>query len=307
MAHSPEALDAAPTNDEAGYRRVAIWDPQPGQLDRLGAELGLHELIVEDAVKAHQRPKLERYGDTVFLVLKDVSYDDDRERLDVGDVLVAFSPRFVVAVGHSPAQRVDLTGPRSPDLAPDLGAGVAVHAVVDQVVDRYGPAIEALEVDVREIETTVFGPSDEQPTQRIYLLKRQIIELLRNIRPLLEPLSELQHHAVPGIDDRLGDYFRDVDDHLQRAILRAENASELLTEMLDANLAQVGLRQNEDMRKMSAWAAIFLEPTLLAGVWGMNFANMPELDWRFGYPLALAAMLAASAAMYRRFKHSGWL
>ncbi len=296
--------DGTPCDD---IRCVEAWNPSVDELESIGTEFGLHELAIEDALEAQQRPKIERYGETAFIVLKSVAYDDDREILSFGDVLVAFGPEFVVVIGHDPAPHPDFVSARMPRLEPDLGPGVIVHRVIDAMVDRYEPVMDSLDVDVREIEATVFGPSDQQPTERIYFLKRQVVEFLRNIRPLREPLGQLVDGSLPGIDGGLGDYFRDVNDHLQRVILRAENASVLLTEILDANLTQVSLRQNEDMRKMSAWAAIFLVPTLLAGVWGMNFRNMPELEWQYGYPLAIVAMIATSSALHWRFKRIGWL
>lgn len=293
----PASHDGSVATSADGFRCVEIIDPDPDELARHGTEFGLHDLAIEDAVHAHQRPKLERYGHAHLLVLKAVRYDDEPEELRFRDVILAFGPDFVLSVGHRRS--------RGGDTVADPGR--YVHCVVDEIVDMYEPVMDELDADVREIEATVFGPSGDNPTARIYSLKREMVELLRNIRPLLEPLAALHRGHVAGVDPDLRSYFRDVHDHLQQVVLRAENASELLTEVLDANLTQVSLRQNEDMRKMSAWAAIFLLPTLLAGVWGMNFAHMPELDWRVGYPLALATMVAASTGLYFRFKRIGWL
>lgn len=283
------------------------WRASPADLETIGAEIDLHELAVEDVLEADQRPKIERYGETTLLVLKAITYDDGREELSFDDVFVAFGADFAVAFRSDaePGLRLTAANGQVPVVGPV--PGVLVHRVVDRLVDAYEPVIDAIDTDVRQIEATVFGPSDEHPTERIYLLKRQLVALLRNIRPLVQPIQVLATGALPGLSDELRDYFRDVHDHLQRVLLRAENSAELLGEILDANLTQVSLQQNEDMRRMSAWAAIFLVPTLLAGVWGMNFDTMPETGWRYGYPAALTAMVGISALLYWRFKRIEWL
>lgn len=304
------ALERRIERADAGPARICCgeaWSPTPADLLVIGEQIDLHELAVEDVLEAGQRPKIERYDDTVVLVLKEISYHDEREELTFTDVFVAFGRDFAVVFRSDPAPGLRLLAPEGRIPVIDPVPGALVHRVVDRLVDAYEPVMDAIDTDVRQIEETVFGPSADHPTERIYLLKRQLVALLRNLRPLVSPLETLSAGTLPGLSSELGDYFRDVLDHLQRVLLRAENSAELLSEILDANLTQVSLQQNEDMRKMSAWAAIFLVPTLLAGVWGMNFSNMPETEWRYGYPAALVVMVGISVLLYWRFKRAEWL
>lgn len=286
---------------------IEVVDPDRATLDDVAERFGIHELAVEDAIHAHQRPKLERYGDTLLLVVKSTHYNDDEEEVEVGESLLMFNDRFLVIVRHDPALSLDLHGRRGATFDDGPGPAVVVHRVLDQIVDGYAPVLSGLEIDVREVEETVFSAEDIYPTERIYRLKRQLLRLLHSIRPLIQPLHSLMEDGSSMIGEDLMEYFRDVEDHLRRVVTRAERASELVSDMLDANLAQVNVRQNEDMRKMSAWAAIFLLPTVLAGIWGMNFDRMPELEWVWGYPAALGIMLVASGLLYWRFRRSGWL
>ena len=286
---------------------IDLVDPEPDDLEQLVDRFSLHELAIEDAVKAHQRPKLERYDDSHFLVLKSAEYDDEAEEVRFGEVQLLFGTDFVLVIRHHPAKELDFEAERGPSVDDHTGPAVIVHRIVDQVVDGYAPVIAGFENDVREVEQTVFSADDVYPTERIYHLKRQLLAFLHEIRALVQPLDVLIEERPTGLDDALTDYFRDVADHLRRVVTRTVRASELVSEMLDANLAQVSLRQNEDMRKMSAWAAIFLVPTVLAGIWGMNFESMPELNWVWGYPAALGVMVASTLLLYWRFRRSGWL
>lgn len=290
-----------------GFPCIELVDPDRATLEGVAARFGVHELAVEDAIHAHQRPKLERYGDTLLLVIKSTHYDDEAEAVEVGETLLLFNDRFVVIVRHDPALSLDLGTPRGPNFDDGPAPVVVVHRVIDQIVDGYAPVLDGFEADVREVEETVFSAEDIYPTERIYRLKRQLLLLLHNTRPLIEPLHQLSHADSSITGEGLNQYFRDVEDHLQRVTTRITRSSELVSEMLDANLAQVSLRQNEDMRKMSAWAAIVLVPTILAGIWGMNFEHMPELELLLGYPAALGVMAVGSALLYWRFRKSGWL
>lgn len=286
---------------------LELVDPDRDTLERIADQFGIHDLAIEDAVHAHQRPKLERYGDTLLLVVKSTTYDDEQERVDVGENLLLFDEEFLVVVRHQPASDLDLESRRGPDLEDGPGSVVVVHRVLDQIVDGYAPVLEGFETDVHEVEETVFSAEDIYPTERIYRLKRELLTLQHSITPLIGPLHSLIEERSSMMGEALEEYFRDVEDHLRRVSTRASRASELVSEMLDANLAQVSLQQNEDMRKMSAWAAIVLVPTVLAGIWGMNFEHMPELQWIWGYPAALGIMLAGGALLYWRFRRSGWL
>jgi magnesium transporter len=284
---------------------VELVEPDDGELQGLADRFDLHELAIEDAVKAHQRPKLERYGDHVFLVMKSAHYDDQAEQVRFGEIQLIVGRDFLVIVRHDPALELDLESSRGPSVDEGSGPVVVAHRVVDQVVDGYRPVLAGFEDDVTEVEETVFSADDVYPTERIYRLKRQLLAFLHNTRTLIQPLDVLIENGLVGEDVR--EYFRDVADHLRRVSVRTVRASELVSEMLDANLAQVSLRQNADMRKMSAWAAIFLLPTVLAGIWGMNFESMPELEWVYGYPVALGLMVAGVVVLYWRFRRSGWL
>jgi magnesium transporter len=307
-ALTPRGVDDNVTVHEMpGFACVEAVQPTVDDLAAFAEEFDLHELAVEDAVKAHQRPKLERYGDDILITLKTIDYDDVAEEVNIGEVLLLAGDDHLLIVRHGPAHPLDLETPRGPRLDGREGPGVVVHRIIDQIVDGYAPVIAGLEKDVREVEQEVFSPEEVHPTERIYRLRRQFLDFLHSTRGLLKPLADLTRVDQPLSDSEMNEYYRDVEDHLHRAVGRAENAGELVSEILDANLTQVSLRQNADMRKVSAWGAIFLLPTLLAGIWGMNRQHMPVLDWRLGYPLALGVMVLATLALSWRLRRSGWL
>ena len=296
-------------NDPDAFVWVGLHEPTSSEFDTVAKELALHELAVEDALEAHQRPKLEVYEDSLFLVLRPARYVDEDEAIEFGELQLIVGERFVVSVRHgeaSPLADVRRGAEARPDL---LAAGpvAVVHAVLDAVVDEYLPVLAGIDQDVAEVEDEVFSAGTGNPAERIYKLQRQVLSFYRATAPLVEPLAGLSAERVPVLDDGLGEYFRDVHDHLVHVRDQVATLRDLLTSVLDANLAQVGVRQNEDMRKISAWVAIAAVPTLLAGIWGMNFDHMPELDWTFGYPLALALMAGISLFLYAKFKSSGWL
>lgn len=301
-----ETASEPETSDIRGVTVIDLVDPDAEALEEVGERFSIHELAIEDAVKAHQRPKLERYGDDLLLVLKSARYDDEAEHVEFGEILLLFADDFVVIIRHDRADSFDLQSDRAPYAGQREGAGILLHRILDQVVDDYAPVISGFEIDVEEVEETVFSSEDAYPTERIYRLKRELLAFLHNTRPLVEPVAKLQEEGVAGMEGMM-EYFRDVEDHLRRVVDRADRASELVSEVLDANLTQVSLRQNQDMRRISAWAAIFLLPTVLAGIWGMNFENMPELDWTYGYPMAIGVMLLSTAFIYWLLRRSGWL
>jgi magnesium transporter len=286
---------------------IGLFEPTEEEFDSVRREFDLHELAVEDAIKAHQRPKLELYDDTLVLVLKTATYVDDRDEVELGEILAFVGDGFLITVRHGETAlhdvRVRLEG--RPDLLRH-GPVAALHAIVDRVVDDYAPVITGLEHDIRQVEAEVFSESSGNPAERIYKLKREVLELYGAVAPLVEPLERLERGG-DFVPEELRPYFRDVKDHLIRSLRETEGFRELLTSVLSANLTRVSVRQNEDVRKISAWAAIVAVPTLLTGVYGMNFEHMPELGWTFGYPLALGVMALVCVLLYRNFKRAGWL
>jgi magnesium transporter len=309
-----QAGEAAAAAD--GYIWIGLQQPTAADVQAVAAEFGLPALAVEDAVKAHQRPKLEIYDDVVFVVLKPVSYVDSEEVIEVSDIAVFVGRNFVVTVRHG-SSCVLRDVRRNLDHGDDpaaLGPMTVLHQAADHVVDEYERAIAAIDDDVAEIEVQVFSTDPGDYAERIYKLKREVLEFRRAVAPLAGPLERLAAGTVPGVSDGLRQHFRDVHDHLLRAADAIEGHDRLLTDVLQANVARVGVqqsavavRQNEDMRKISAWAAIALVPTAIAGIYGMNFDNMPELNWKYGYFLVLAVIATACLSLHRLFKRNGWL
>jgi len=288
---------------------VGLHDPTAEELERVAKVFDLHPLAVEDAVNAHQRPKLERYDDALFLVLKTLWYVDETDEVETGEIALFVGRSYVVTVRHGAG--AGLTGARR-DLeqrAAVLGHGPpsVVYAVSDRVVDEYQEVADALEIDVDEIERSVFSTERTSDAERIYLLKREVQEFRRAVGPLREPMSRFANGAVPGVPVDSAPFFRDVLDHVIRVYDQVSALDDLLGNALTAHLARLSLQQNEDMRKISAWIAIAALPTMVAGIYGMNFDHMPELDWAYGYPLVVGAMAAACVALYRFFRRVGWL
>jgi magnesium transporter len=297
--------------EAAGEEGTFVWlgvvEPSDEEFKAIAAEFGLHELAVEDAVRAHQRPKVEDYGDFIHVVLKTVRYVDPDEVIEVGEVSVFAAPDFLITVRHGDAHLAPVRHrlEHRPDLL-EQGPGAVLYAIADHVVDRYMEAAQGFDEDVREVELQVFGEG-QNPTERIYKLEREVLEFQAATGPLEEELEDLCRRDYAVVPATLHEYFRDVEDHLRRVTTRIENFRQLLDSALEANLTQVSMRQNEDMRKISAWVAIAAVPTMVAGIYGMNFEHMPELEWRFGYPLVLAIVIAVCLYLYRRFKRAGWL
>jgi magnesium transporter len=286
---------------------LSLYEPTPEEFDSVSREFELHELAVEDAIKAHQRPKLERYGDVSLLVLKTAHYVEPDE-IRFGEVLLFIADDFIVTVRHGEAVRPPAIRAKL-EARPEFlrrGPMAVVYAVLDEVVDGYAPVMDALDRDIEEVEQEVFADDRGNPAQRIYELKREAIEFARAVSPLVEPVERMTSGRT-RVPDELVTYFRDVLDHLIRLSQHIESSRELLTSVLQANLAQVGVRQNEDMRRISAWIAIVAVPTMIAGIYGMNFDDMPELRWNLGYPAVLAVMTVICLALWRYFKRVGWL
>lgn len=302
---------------------IGLYRPDDHELGSLADEFGLHELAVEDAIVAHQRPKLERYDDTLFVVLRAARYLDDVEEVEFGEVHVFVGPDFVVTVRHS--ESPDLAAVRrrlesNPDLL-RLGPEAILYAIVDRIVDGYLPVVAGLQVDIDQIETEVFR-RDVAVSRRIYELTREVVEFQRTARPLQFVLRGLMAGFDKyGTDEELQRYLRDVDDHLTTVVEQIDGFRHLLREIMTVNatlvaqqqneemkaLTEASITQGEEMKKVSAWAAILFAPTLVGTVYGMNFTRMPELDWQFGYPMAIAMMLIVALMLYVVFKRRGWI
>ena len=288
---------------------LGLHEPAGPELEGVAATLGLHPLAVEDAVKAHQRPKLEAYGDGLFLVLKTLWYVDAEDAVETGEIAVFLGPHYLVTVRHGEGMELAASrrGAESGPSVLDHGPAAALYMVCDSVVDRYAEVAAALEIDVEEVERSVFSDSRARDSERIYRLKREVLEFRRAIGPLREPMQRLATGQVALVPPEVTPFYRDVADHLSRVGETVDGVDHLLDNVLNAHLARLSLQQNEDMRRISAGATLFLAPTLIAGVYGMNFDHMPELHWALGYPMALLMMVAVSWTLYRLFKRSGWL
>jgi magnesium transporter len=303
-----EALDAALAADDS-FAWIGLYEPTADEFESVARAFKLHPLAVEDAIKAQQRPKLEEYDDTLFAVFKTGRYLDGPERIEIGQVLLLLGEGFVVTVRHGETSALAAVR-RQLEGAPDrLRAGpmAVLHAVADHVVDDYAIVLQGLGLDVEGIETQVFSDERGNHAERIYRLKREVLEFRHAVLPLAETMGMLSVEGNRWTPEPLLEYFRDVHDHVLRVRDDSDAVDSLLTSALNANLAQIGLRQNEDMRKISAWVALAAVPTMLAGIYGMNFQHMPELGWEFGYPGLLAVMAALCFALYRTFKRRGWL
>jgi magnesium transporter len=288
---------------------MGIHEPEPGDLQQLQDLFGLHELAIEDAQQAHQRPKIEDYGDDVFVVLKTAHYHEDREEVHFGEISMFAGPGYVITVRHGPGSELATARQRleaRPDLV-RLGASSAIWAVLDKVVDDYIPVVDAIEDDIEEVEKDVFDDDIPAPTARIYNLKREVIEFHRAVWPLLSPLEMLEQGGFERVPEELRSFFRDVADHARRVDEQVTGQRELLTSVLQANLALVSVNQNEVVKRISAIAGVIAVPTFIASVYGMNFDHMPELHWRFGYPLALLVMMFCVAALVAFFRRIDWL
>jgi len=319
LADTFRALRSRP----GGMAWIGMDRPEPSDLARLADEFDLHELAVEDAIVAHQRPKLERYGDTLFVVLRAARYLDDVEEVEFGELHVFVGPDFVATVRHSDSP--DLAAVRrrlesEPDILA-LGPEAVLYAILDAVVDGYAPVVAGLENDIDEIEFDVFAGGLEV-SRRIYELSREVVEFLRSARPLQQILAALTGGFDKyGVDVELQRHLRDVADHVTEAVERVEGFRAALRDILTVNSTLVAQRQNEEMKalseasnsqneevkKISAWAAILFAPTLVGTVYGMNFDVMPELHWHYGYLFAVGAMAVVSVVLYGVFKLRRWI
>ena len=291
-----------------GFVWLGIHDPSPDELSEVATRFDLPPLAVEDAMQAHQRPKIEDYDEGYFLVLHTACYLDATEEVEFGEVHVFTGPGYVIVLRHGAASELHSARERleqRPELLA-LGPAAAVWAVMDKVVDDYVLVVVGIENDVEEVEAAVFDRVGDQ-TQRIYLLRRELARFYRAVHPLLTALDVLESTARSTVPDLLRDHLRDVEDHLTRVEEEIATQRDVLASIFQANLAVISLQQNDVVRKISGWAAIIAVPTFMASIWGMNFTHMPELSWRLGYPLALALMVLTGAGLYRVLRRAGWL
>jgi magnesium transporter len=288
---------------------IGLYEPDEEEFEAVHKEFDLHELAVEDAIHAHQRPKLDVYDDTLFVVLKPARYVDSEEVIEFGEILLFVDDAFLVAVRHGEASKL-VEVRKHLDHDPErlaMGSGAVLLAILDRVVDDYADVLDGLDGDIRQMEEQVFSDSGVSTAERIYKLKREVLQFHQATQPLVEPLLRLSRGSFTALKPELREYFGDIHDHLVRVVDRVSTYRDLLNAILEVNLTQVSVRQNNDMRKISAWVAVAAVPTMLAGIWGMNFEHMPELNDSWGYPTALAVMVSLCLFIYRKFKRSGWL
>jgi magnesium transporter len=301
--------DAGQACQEKGaFVWLGVFEPEAAEFEEIATRFGLHELAVEDAINAHQRPKIELYGDTLLVVVKTTHYVDSEEVIELGELLIFVNPDFIVVVRHGEG-RLDGVRDRI-ERRPDLlrhGPAMVLYAILDHVVDGYEEAAVGVDVDIQEVEREVFSGDRSNPAERIYKLEREVLDFNAAVAPLAIVVDEITRGHFEAIPEELHEYFRDVHDHLRRAGGRIAGFRELLGSALHANLTQISVQQNEDMRKITAWVAILAVPTMVAGIYGMNFKHMPELHWRFGYPMVLVLIAIACLALHRRFRRDGWL
>ncbi|MFJ7205071.1 magnesium and cobalt transport protein CorA [Streptomyces sp. NPDC098789] len=306
-----------------GMAWIGLHRPTEAELHSLAAEFNLHPLSIEDALEAHQRPKLERYGDTLFVVLRAARYMDALEEVDFAELHIFVGPDFLITVRHGAAPDLPAVRRRmeeTPELLA-LGPEAALYAILDVVVDGYAPVVEGVQNDMDEIETEVFR-GDPEVSRRIYELSREMVEFQRATRPLVGMLHSLMAgFAKYGTDEELQRYLRDVADHVTHTSERVDGFRQALTEILTVNatlvsqqqnaemraLAEAGFEQNEEIKKISSWAAILFAPTLVGTIYGMNFQDMPELQWAAGYPFAILLMAVVCVSLYVIFKKRDWL
>lgn len=289
---------------------IGLYEPDEPLLKEVQAEFGLHDLAIEDAHLAHQRPKLERYGDSLFIALRTAQPDREHGRIAFGETHLFVGSRYVVSVRHGASLSYADVRTRC-EAQPQLlakGPGFVLHAIMDFVVDQYFPIVDALEDDLEALEEAIFNERiTRDSTMRIYTLKRDLLEIKRGVSPLVDICNRLMRSDLDLIPDDARPYFRDVYDHAIRINEKIDGLRELLGTALEANLSLTTIAQNEATKRITGWAAIFAIPTMIAGVYGMNFEVMPELQWRWGYPAVMAVTVTLCGLLYQRFKRSGWL
>jgi magnesium transporter len=308
-----ETQDLTGIRDQATGEHDFVWvglhAPTSDELESVAQVYDLHPLAVEDAITAHQRPKVERYDESLFIVLKTLWYVDEEDAVETGEISIFVGHKFVVTVRHGSGGALSDTRRRLEGMTNVLahGPSAVVYAVCDQVVDRYEEVAGSLQVDVDEVETSVFSTERTNDAARIYVLKRELAEMRRAVMPLREPMNRFAVGSVSGIHSDAGPYFRDVADHLARVADTIDSLDSLLSTAFEAHTTQISIQQNDDMRRISAAVGLVAAPTLVGSVYGMNFDHMPELHWFLGYPVALGLMALSSLTVYIISKRAGWL
>ncbi len=287
---------------------VGLADATPEELEQMRQEFDLHELAVEDALVGHQRPKIEEYGDSLFAVMRPVELVDGE--LHVGELAAFVGPNYVLSVRRESShgfQDVRARCEREPELLRN-GSGFVLYALMDAVVDRYFPVIDAMESELETIEEKIFEKDAQRANiERLYELKRKVLRLRHAVSPLIETAGKLHGGRVPRAVLNCDEYFRDVYDHLYRINISIDAIRDTISTAIQVNLSMVAIDESEVNKRLAAWAAIFAVATAFAGIWGMNFEQMPELHWKYGYPVALVTMLGTCLYLYRRFRKIGWL
>lgn len=309
VPHDPQALtdvmvSLARDDDPRAFLWIGLHDPTPEELNAFAGPLNLHPLALEDALEAHQRPKAERYENHIFMVVRTVDYQDDN--IETSEINMFLGENFLLTVRKGSGHDLRGVRKRAEANTEDLEHGpiAALYAVVDSVVDDYERVAAELDLDIAELEASVFSAQRTSDSHRIYRLKRETLEFRRAVMPLREPVARFATTTMP---EEARPYFRDIADHLNRVSESIDSTDKLLDNALNAHLAQLTIQQNNDMRRLTAGAALFAIPTAIAGVYGMNFAHMPELQWTFGYPLIIGLTGLVCWLTYRRFRKSGWL
>lgn len=300
-------LDEAEKHD--GFAWIGLAEPTDEEFAEISKRLNFHPLAIEDAVNAFQRPKLEEYSGLYFLVAKTVFFTEIKNDITTGELMFFIGKNFVVIVRHgegTPLSTLRHEMENHPEHL-KLGPWAVVHAVLDRVIDEYTKIALQFDLAIADLETKVFSEKRKTFSQDIYYLKREVIEYRHAIEPLLFPVQKLAHETVKNCPETLLPFFRDLDDHLKRSCENVSGLDTLLTTVLQADLAHVQLRQNDDMRRISAWIGLAAAPTMVAGIYGMNFKHIPELNWKYGYYLVLSGLGLFTLYLFRLFKKSKWL
>jgi magnesium transporter len=294
---------------DGGFVWLGLAEPTENEFNKIVGDFKFHPLAIEDAITAHQRPKFEEYPGVQALVLKTAFYEEKGSQISTGEIFCFIGEYFIVVVRHGNGAPLVNTRHHLENNPEQLAKGpyAVAHAILDHVIDCYIDISIELEADVLQVEHKVFGDTRESASQEIYLLKREVIEFRHAIDPLLSPLQQLSSIGIRNVPAELTPFFRDTLDHLSRASDAAAGLDALLTSALQAEIAQVQIQQNSDMRKITSYVALASVPTMIAGIYGMNFDTMPELRWQFGYPAVVGSLVVITIVLYRKFKKSGWL
>ena len=293
--------------DKNSFVWVALLDPTVDEIAKMKEEFDLHPLAVEDALLGHQRPKIEEYGKSLFAVIQVLKHDDD---ISVGELDIFAASDYVLSIRNR--SDVGFLGVRQRcEQEPELlsqGSGFVLYALIDAVVDRYFPIVERLELELENIEETLFDErSTKSNIERLFELKRKVMVVKHAVSPLMEAVGKLSSGRVPPICANSTEYFRDILDHLTRINSVIESIRDAIGTAIQVSLSAIALEQNNIQKRLASWAAIFAVATAFAGIWGMNFEQMPELKWDLGYPIAISIIVLACSFLYWRFKRSGWL